>query len=85
MPYDLRQLRELSGAELLQPCDFFLDGFADEGGPFLFADQRIDPLAQALWQANYRRFHPEWRPSHERSLSDEGRRATETRITDIGY
>ena len=76
---------ELSGAELFQPRDLFLHRLTDEGGPFLFAHQYIDPLAQTLRQANYRRFHSEWRPSHMRSLSDEGRFAIETRITDIGY
>ncbi|MBC9031838.1 hypothetical protein IAG41_05495 [Sphingomonas sp. JC676] len=75
----------LSGADFLQPSDLFFDRFTDEGCPFLFSDQRIDPLAQTLRQANYRRFHSEWRPSHTRSLSDEEGRAIETRITDIGY
>jgi len=83
--HDRRRRSELSGAELLQPRDLFLHRLTDEGCPFLFADQRIDPLAQTLRQANYRRFHSEWRPSHTGSLSDKGRCAIETRITDICY
>jgi len=83
--HDLRRRDDLTGAKFLQPSDLFFNRLADEGCPLLFSDQPIDPLAQALRQANYRRFHSEWRPSHKRSLSDEGRCAIKTRITDIGY
>ena len=83
--YDFGELGLSTLPLLFPPLDFLFDDLSNECGTALRSHQLVDPLAQALGQANGRKFHSERWATHDGFVSARANQSTTSQISVICY